>query len=402
VLANKDVVFTGTSAATKCPDDISECWHGTHVAGIAAGREMPDPEAPGETIAGIAHGADIIAVQIFSKVTTAEGCDNRAPPCLRSFYSSQLRALGYIQMLEQRRKEHPPGEFPHVVAINMSLGGGEAFDFCDASSPLTRPIQALKDNGLATFVASGNDGFAFSVTEPGCISDAITVGAIDKGAVEKPQREGDPPQRSVASFTNFGGGMVDMMTVGVNLLSSMPNGKWERKEGTSMATPVAAGVYTDLKSAYPALTPSEFEELVKKSNFRVDNPIGGPPFPVLDLTELDTLMRGTLTAGSSNSTSVGEDNVGTSFIILPTPGKSSAASAASIQSQAPALGAVLDAGSIGISQIEGDRALTLSTENPVSLQDLETELKSRVQGIEKVYNNRGLPPLKGGLSQGSR
>lgn len=53
---------TGTGAARPCSFGDG-CWHGTHVAGIAAGD---DPN--GDLYTGVAPGADVFAVQVFSPV----------------------------------------------------------------------------------------------------------------------------------------------------------------------------------------------------------------------------------------------------------------------------------------------------------------------------------------------
>src|SRR5258706_4637563 len=49
---------------------FEECTHGTHLAGIAVGQDYPG--GPGYN--GIAPGAKLIAIQVFSKFTTAGQC----------------------------------------------------------------------------------------------------------------------------------------------------------------------------------------------------------------------------------------------------------------------------------------------------------------------------------------
>ena len=63
------------------PCAMAGCDHGTHVAGIAAGK--------GATFSGVAKDAALVAIQVFSSVNTAEDCAPNAPPCALSFTSDQ-------------------------------------------------------------------------------------------------------------------------------------------------------------------------------------------------------------------------------------------------------------------------------------------------------------------------
>ena len=61
-----------------CTTVPSECLHGTHVAGIAAG-------GTGSTTgngSGVAWGADIVAVQVFTTLTNAADCSPDPAPCI--------------------------------------------------------------------------------------------------------------------------------------------------------------------------------------------------------------------------------------------------------------------------------------------------------------------------------
>src|SRR4029078_10523763 len=53
----------GTGAAAPC--SLDSCLHGTHVAGIATGNGA----SAGQPFSGVAKGARIVAVQVFSIVT---------------------------------------------------------------------------------------------------------------------------------------------------------------------------------------------------------------------------------------------------------------------------------------------------------------------------------------------
>lgn len=230
---------TDLSAGAARPCRAAGCDHGTHVAGIAAGR--------GDRFSGVAPDAPVIAVQVFSEFTGA-ACGGRSP-CVASFTSDQIRALDHVADLAASRP---------VAAANMSLGGGRSGGFCD--DELLKPsIDALRELGVATVIASGNDGFRDAVSFPGCISSAVTVGATSK-------------QDRLAQFSNCGVA-VDVHAPGVTITSSVPGGAFLPFSGTSMAAPHVAGAIAALKSADPAASLAAIEAALIRSG--VD--VGGRP-----------------------------------------------------------------------------------------------------------------------------
>lgn len=227
----------GAGAARPC--SAAGCEHGTHVAGIAAGQS--------ETFSGVAPDADIIAVQVFSLFSGPQ-CGGRGA-CVASFTSDQIRALDYVLQLARDRA---------VASVNMSLGGGRSTTACDTDLAKT-VIDQLRAAGVATAIASGNDGFRDSVSFPACISSAITVGATSKSD-------------ELAGFSNCGP-QVDVHAPGVNIRSSTPNGNFAVLSGTSMATPHVAGAFAALRSARPAATVDQIELALEQSG----TDVGGRP-----------------------------------------------------------------------------------------------------------------------------
>ena len=74
----------GPGAGMDCELTSSGCGHGTHVAGIAAGANGTGSLA-GHS--GVAPGAEILAVQVFSRFTEASACGTSPTPCVRVFFS---------------------------------------------------------------------------------------------------------------------------------------------------------------------------------------------------------------------------------------------------------------------------------------------------------------------------
>src|SRR3989440_5014 len=79
----------GPGAAVPCPLDAQGCFHGTHVAGIAAG----DGATAGVTFSGVAPGAQLMAVQGVSKFTSVADCGLFNTPCVGAYTSDLISGL---------------------------------------------------------------------------------------------------------------------------------------------------------------------------------------------------------------------------------------------------------------------------------------------------------------------
>jgi YD repeat-containing protein len=225
---------TSSTAANSADTDIAECNnngnlcdHGTHVAGIAAGNGAGVAVANAQA-AGVAPGANIIAIQVFTRFNLAADCAPNAAPCVLSYPSDQIAGLDRVFDLRN--------DFD-IVAANMSLGGGQYFTACDAGDGATRkvPIDKLLGAGIATVIASGNNGFTNAVAVPACISTAVTVGATD----------------NADNVTRNRGALLDLFAPGSGIWSSGSNGGFESKGGTSMAAPHVAGAWAVMHQLLP-------------------------------------------------------------------------------------------------------------------------------------------------------
>jgi subtilisin family serine protease len=210
----------GTGAATPC-SVASQCSHGTHVAGIAVGGD-----AGASNPQGVAPGASLIAVQVFAESGTTIGAsDSDINDALQWLYD-----------------EYQLGSYPGLVAVNLSLGDETKYtSYCNYASQ--RPyIQQLLSVGIATVVASGNDGWIDGVASPGCVQEAVTVGAQnDAGAALG-------AAVNVATYSNIGP-QVDFLAPGSSISSSIPGSAFGFMSGTSMATPAVAGALALIRDA---------------------------------------------------------------------------------------------------------------------------------------------------------
>lgn len=230
-------IQTGPGAGINCSTVFDPgCSHGTHVAGIAAGTDG----TPG---VGVAPGANVIAIQVFSKFISATSC---APytTCILSYPSDQMLGLERVYVLRNAYT---------IAAANMSLGGGQFSVFCD-SDPRKAIIDNLRSAGIATIISSGNDSFDGFVGAPACISSAITVGATLNNS------------NTVASYSNHAS-MVDMMAPGSDINSSIATGttSYASWNGTSMAAPHVTGAFAVMRGHNPARTVSNIESALEST-----------------------------------------------------------------------------------------------------------------------------------------
>lgn len=214
----------GRGAGRPCPPEF-RCDHGTHVAGIVAGR-VGRVKVGGEPtpISGVAPGADIVAVQVFSLIE-GKRC-GKAGKCTGASDSDVIRALEWVY---QQRNKLP------LAAVNMSLGGGRYKNACN--SPYRFILRNLAQAGIAVVVASGNESYTDSIASPACIPEAISVGATAKND-------------KVTKFSNSAA-MLDLLAPGGKIISSITDSRFKALNGTSMAAPHVAAAFAVLRQASP-------------------------------------------------------------------------------------------------------------------------------------------------------
>lgn len=74
----------------------------------------------------------------------------------------------------------------------------------------------------------------------------------------------------VAGFSNYGQQEVDIFSPGVQIYATTPNNDYEFLQGTSMASPNAAGVAALIRSYYPDLTAAQVKQIIMQSGVAVN------------------------------------------------------------------------------------------------------------------------------------
>ena len=209
---------TAAGSADECTHS-SDCDHGTHVAGIAAGATFTGGHA------GVAPDARIVAIKVAQ--------DDPARASWTAQFSSINNALQRVLTLKLTTN-------PNLVAVNLSIGTQTTFTpaqqaDCDAVSPtVVASIAQLQTFGVAVDIAAGNNGIAGAMSFPGCATNAFAIGATD---------DSDVP----AWFTNSSSSLR-WWAPGVDIDSAVPTGdNHGSKDGTSMATPHVVGAMALLR-----------------------------------------------------------------------------------------------------------------------------------------------------------
>lgn len=289
--------LSSASAGDSCVEAVLDptngtngCFHGTHVASTAAGRTTNLSSGP---ISGVAREANIIAVNVFARFPASQCGPGATQPCIQSWTSDQIAALDWLYLNRASL---------NLASINMSLGGGQNFSACDGTDPRTTVINNLRSAGIATVIASGNNGFTNSVSTPACISSAITVGATTK-------------TDAVASYSNASS-LVDLMAPGSAITAAWqseepapgqnciaagtptapgPDGfcHWySGSSGTSMATPHVAGAFALLREAFPSASVTDIETALESTGVSIFDSRNGQTYPRIQIDAAYTQLAG--------------------------------------------------------------------------------------------------------------
>jgi len=80
----------------------------------------------------------------------------------------------------------------------------------------------------------------------------------------------------VASFSNYDSELVDVFAPGFQILSTLPESNYAKFNGTSMASPMAAGVAALLRSYFPKLSAKEVKAIILESATVIDLKVKRP------------------------------------------------------------------------------------------------------------------------------
>ena len=141
----------------------------------------------------------------------------------------------------------------------------------EKNDPLISGAEVLWDNGIIVVSACGNSGpERGTVKAPSASSKIIAVGAMDDNRVGIIY---DPKKFEVANFSSrgpiLGNYKPDLVVSGVGINSvanfNITNEFYTKTSGTSVATPIVAGVCSLILKKNPNLTPNQVKQILIKS-----------------------------------------------------------------------------------------------------------------------------------------
>lgn len=145
--------------------------------------------------------------------------------------------------------------------INMSFGKSYGFN----KKVVDDAVKYAESKGVLLVHAAGNDNKNNDITNnfpnPRFENGGVATNWIEVGALN--WRTG---KNSLAPFSNYGKKNVDVFAPGVDIYSTKPEDGYANASGTSMASPVTAGVCAVLKAYFPKLTAAEIKALVENSS----------------------------------------------------------------------------------------------------------------------------------------
>lgn len=220
--------------------------HGTHVAGIIAANKNGIGQAP------------------FARIMTLRGVPNEGDERDKDIGNAIRYAVD---------------NGAHI--INMSAGKY----FSPHPEYVVDAINYAKEKGVLFVVSAGNEASDIETVvnyprkyykendEIKAFDNMIVVGASTW--MKKWNEEKDPDNLAngydlAAPFSNYSGKVVDLFAPGMEINSTIPDGKYERISGTSMASPEAAGVAAVIKAYFPHLTPEQMKETLMNSVRKYD------------------------------------------------------------------------------------------------------------------------------------
>ena len=239
--------------------------HGTHMAGIIAGRDDAAPSSvvgDSSDFVGMAPDARIVSVRVGDHTGAAD-------------VSQVIAAIDWII-------QHKNDNGLNIRVLNLSFGTDSTQPY--VLDPLAFAAEQAWKNGIVVVASVGNGGSASGgVSDPAMDPYVIAVGAADTNGTVSPSDD------SVAAFSSYGNGQrnPDLVAPGVHMASLRDPGsfldttfggvadvgdRFFRGSGTSQATAVVSGAAALAISQHPKATPDQIKALLTSTATSLGQP----------------------------------------------------------------------------------------------------------------------------------
>ncbi|HYH27657.1 MAG TPA: S8 family serine peptidase, partial [Actinomycetota bacterium] len=238
--------------------------HGTHMAGIIAGRDDGKTPTQGDhdSFMGIAPGARILNIKVANAIGAAD-------------VSQVIAAIDWVV-------QHKNDNGMSVRVLNLSFGTDGIQDY--QLDPLAYAAEVAWHNGIVVVVAAGNAGFGNSkLNNPAYDPYVIAVGASDTKGTFATDDDVTPEWTSRGDGTRN----PDLVAPGKSIVSlrspesysdqTYPGGRvgtrFFRGSGTSQSAAMVSGAVALLVQKHPNATPDQIKKLLMET---------ASPLPVAD------------------------------------------------------------------------------------------------------------------------
>ena len=205
-----------------------DATHGTHVAGIIA--------ADRSNTIGIRGVADDAVILVVRAVPNGDERDKDVANAIRYAVDNGAKVL------------------------NMSFGKSYSWD----KAVVDEAVKYAMSKDVLIVQAAGNDNENLD-SAPNFPNRTYSAGGT-AGAYLMVGASGWVDDENLkADFSNYGSKTVDVFAPGESIYSSIPDSKYTSFDGTSMASPVVAGLAALIRSYYPKLTAVQVKDIIMKS-----------------------------------------------------------------------------------------------------------------------------------------
>ncbi len=144
--------------------------------------------------------------------------------------------------------------------INGSFGK----DFSPHADWVYDAIKYAASKDVLIVHAAGNDAKDIDAN-PNFPSDEVNGSEISDNLLTIGALNYEYGEKVVAKFSNYGKENVDVFAPGVKIYAAVPGNKYKYLQGTSMASPNAAGVAALIREYYPNLKASQVKQIIMQS-----------------------------------------------------------------------------------------------------------------------------------------
>ncbi len=152
--------------------------------------------------------------------------------------------------------------------INMSFGKAYSWD----KAAVDAAVKYAVSKDVLLIHAAGNDNKNLD-EEANYPTNKYLDGGLAKSWITVGASGFKDDETLKAPFSNYGKTTVDVFAPGVKIISTAPEQKYVEENGTSMASPVVAGLAALIRSYYPKLTSVQVKDIILKSVVKVNKNI---------------------------------------------------------------------------------------------------------------------------------